>query len=228
MISILVPTRERINQLIKSIDTFYEKSSNIDNFEFILGVDNDDIETIDGIKNYISNNNYKNIKLIYFEKLGYSGLHLYFNELVRHSIGELFWTIADDCECRTENWDLILKKYETGFHYVQVYCPQGDVNITGIYNGFSLVPIVSKKWVELTGRIGLNSQTDLWMGAVVRNMTHNGYPNIIDHEYSIVIDMVLPSDISRHTGHLIDLPEIAKELHNDLLKIKAYVDSINK
>jgi len=139
MISIIFPTRSKINELEITLNSIIDNASDEANYEIILGVDNDDSETINFLNTFILNKN--NIKVVFFERLFYKNLHLYFNKLSEMSNGNLLWCLADDCKILSKDWDIYLKKYENEFNYVKVNLLESNWD-----SHFSLIPIIPKKW----------------------------------------------------------------------------------
>ena len=87
-ISVLLATRQRKEMLDKSIDSLMTNISNTDNVEIMLGIDNDDQETLD-----IQNEDFQNkmqddfnvdVQAVLFDRLGYKNLHEYMNAKCGH------------------------------------------------------------------------------------------------------------------------------------------------
>ena len=53
-ISILIPTRKRSEQLLKSLEKVVEQTDDLDNIEFLFAIDIDDQESIDTIRSFTS------------------------------------------------------------------------------------------------------------------------------------------------------------------------------
>jgi hypothetical protein len=166
MISLLIPTREKFENLKVCLDSFINLSKSLDNFEILLAMDNDDIETIKKIQTYITEKNVSNIFIIEGERMYYANFHKYMLRLFEKSKGNLLWLLADDVEVKTLGWDdTILKHFnDSDFLYAHVKILGHEV-----WN-FSLVPIIQRKWVEITERISENSQTDLWLGHIAEDL----------------------------------------------------------
>ena len=104
IVSILCPTRKRVPQLRKYLNSIISTVYDFSNVEVLLAVDNDDHETLYTLKEYQS---YPNIKYWTFERQGYQGLYNYTNFLASKAQGEFLQFGGDDNEHLSYNWDLI-------------------------------------------------------------------------------------------------------------------------
>ena len=72
--------------------------------------------------------------------------------------------MPDDCEVLTRDWDLEINKFINEMYIkVRLSCGYDTWD-------FSIIPIFSRKWMELTGRVSGNSQTDLWLGHIADDL----------------------------------------------------------
>ncbi len=172
IISILIPTRNRVNRLKKSLDALFKTCYNKHNFEILCGVDDDDFETINFLNNYIVN--YSNIKYFLFKNEGYKNIYKIHNHLATQSSGYFLFPYADDSEMLSYNWDLVIKEHNNKFlvlnplinslkHYVRNLDPNIPKYVWFAY------PIFPKKLVDVTGRISNNSAIDSWISELVYN-----------------------------------------------------------
>ena len=83
LVSFTLPTRKRIPQLTKALESIYSTCYSKDNFEILLAIDNDDLETIEFVKNFITNHH--NTKMFLFERQRYKGMHIYQNTLISNA-----------------------------------------------------------------------------------------------------------------------------------------------
>lgn len=207
MITILIPTRGRPSILQRSLKSIIDNASTIDNYEIILGIDNDDQNTIDTLKTFDFLKTVKH-KIVFFDPLGYKQLHIYFNILAQHSTGDLLWVFPDDYEILTKDWDILLLQDKN-----ELYIYPYDVNNNNW--SFSLSPIISKKWYEITGRITNNSQTDLWVGHIAEDL------NIIKKS-SVKTQFFLSPDGGQHDSHNFYTRD-KEEWEKDKAKITEYI-----
>lgn len=159
IVSILCPTRKRVPQLRKYLNSIISTVYDFSNVEVLLAVDNDDHETLYTLKEYQS---YPNIKYWTFERQGYQGLYNYTNFLASKAQGEFLQFGGDDNEHLSYNWDLIVKEYSNRFAIINPLTPSHSHYCRQDFNGL-LFPFVPKKWIEIVGRLGNNTALDSWV-----------------------------------------------------------------
>lgn len=179
-ISIIYPTRNRYNLFVKSTNSLIEKCSDLNNLEILLGMDNDDIETVKLTEEYIKDKPY--IKLFMFDRQYYKNLHVYVNYLSDKATGEYMILWNDDCYMESNNYDIIMDKYYDKFVIVNPLV-SNDTKYTREFNG-TLFPIIPKRWVEITGRWSNNGANDSWVQEIARplNIMVNDDDIIIFHD----------------------------------------------
>ena len=142
-ISVLVPTRKRINYLKDMLSSYKETVKNSDQSELIFRCDNDDIESI----YFLSS---KNCRIIIGQRLeGYKSLPVFFNEMSKIAGGDLLICGNDDMLFKTNNWPQLIideaNKYPDGIFNIGVS--------TGLNDDKFPFSIVSKKLVDAMGLI---------------------------------------------------------------------------
>lgn len=145
-VSILMPTRSRSEAAIKSIRSLVENCEDIDNFEVLLAVDNDDFESTKRIVDSFDNK--VNMRIYSFDRLGYKGLHKYYNALALAASGSSLLLWNDDTIMVSQNWD---KEIISNHNTFCVLSPKVQ-NMEGywLHQGV-LFPIIPKRWIEITG-----------------------------------------------------------------------------
>jgi hypothetical protein len=112
-ISILVPTRERMNNRLTLLFSILTTVSDINNINVYYGVDKDDptLETIKKVASAIPC-----LKVIEIENNGqFLGLGKLWNILVKNSTEEIISMIGDDMVFKTKDWDLkIIEEFING------------------------------------------------------------------------------------------------------------------
>ena len=103
-ISLLCPSRERLNKFITFTSSVFATTNNINNIEIILGVDEDDPKFYE-YKRIANNLNF--IKFIIlpeglFKEEGLSGL---WNYMVEKTDGDILAMVGDDMIFKTNDWD---------------------------------------------------------------------------------------------------------------------------
>lgn len=209
MISLLMPTRGRFDFAHKALCSIINSAENKNSYEVIFGIDDDDIETGKLINNFCKQNNI-NYKIIIFKRLNYKNFHIYVYELSKYAKGDLLWcAYPDDMQILTKNWDSILlnKYYDALYLKVELTCGFNKWK-------YSIVPIIHKKWIETTGRVSCNSQTDVWMGTIAEQL------EIVTNVKEILCNIFHPPNAKQHNAQDIELPHIKKEWYIDKDKIK--------
>ena len=226
-VSILLPTRKRFNMFIKSVNTLFENCNNINNFEILIAMDTDDIETIEQIKEFISDK--LNMKLFIFERQYYRGLHNYYNNLSNESTGTSLLLWNDDALMKSKDWDLEILKYHKTFC---VLSPMVDTMEKYWRTQGVLFPIIPKKWFDLTGSWSAVPACDSWIDVTSKRLglLVNVETIIISHDRNDVTgnnnDITYQEgrqELSYSTFHTPQ-PEIM-ELHYQILS--TYLKEIN-
>jgi hypothetical protein len=218
MISTSTPARGRVPFLQRMLTSIISNAHDFSNFEILFAIDNDDLDTAKEIELFLEGKGV-NYKIIYFERLFYKNIHKYMWGLFEHAKGDYMWLFPDDLEIQTPNWDLILSKYKNEM-YLQPRLPC-------FYDAwkFSIVPIVSRKWFEITGRVAENSQYDVWLGGIAERL------GIVTRVEELLCCLFNASDGTQHNTHDLDKPDIKLEWKKDedmLREYLAHVKNENK
>ena len=161
-ISVLLPTRGRQEVLKHSITTLIEKASNPSDIEILFGVDEDDHEVLEYIRNDLMplfDEHKVEARASIFKPLGYENLHVYVNTLAGAATGEWLFFWNDDCVMVTEGWDDVIKEYDGQF---KLLGPKD--NHEG--HPYAILPIVPKDWFILMGHLSQNAQNDAWLSHI--------------------------------------------------------------
>ena len=180
-ISFLIPTRSRVKSLDTTIESIKKNAFNINNIEIILGVDNDDKETIESYKkNYYLD---LNVKLFLLErKKGYTDHAWRFLEMIKVCSGDIFITFADDLVIKTIHWDKILLEKFNLFpkdNLFILFTAHNQIN-----SDWPLIQITTKEWVNITKKFSncFEADTELMIiGSLLKrlykikeiNISHN-------------------------------------------------------
>ena len=152
-ISILLPTRKRVSQLKKSMDSLLSNAKNPDKIQPLFGVDDDDIETLE----FLKTTNYQNQSVLKFKRLGYQNLHMYNNSLCAYAQGTWVMFFNDDAIMNTKHWDEIIEA-EKNFNVLRVKEQTG--------HPYSIFPIFPWDWFRLLDHISLHGQNDAWISEI--------------------------------------------------------------
>jgi hypothetical protein len=218
-VSVMCPTRKRVEGCISSCDGLLEHAHTPDLVEILLIFDEDDTDSYDKIKEYYKDK--ENVKLFISERYGYKYLHKYYNFLAKEADGKWLFVWNDDAVIGTSNWDLIPVSYGNEFRLIS--CAEDR-------NGESLFPLFPKKWADLAGRVSNNCSTDSWVEFIARDLG------------------IFVKDFRLHINHLQGTPQFndetvservydrerfhsqeqRQERYVDLQKIKEYLDGSKK
>jgi hypothetical protein len=156
-ISILLPTRKRVDLLQKSLTSIFSLANpEINNFEVIVKVDLDDFETLDYIKTWdpqIENLHF----LISSRRKGYLSLIDFYEDMVDLAKGKYIQAFNDDAIILTPNWNSILESKLTDFKF---YYPK----VNGYKEALYCIP---KELYHLWGHVAPHNQSDghlNWVG----------------------------------------------------------------
>ena len=152
-ISILLPTRKRVNQLKKSVASLLDNAKNPDKIQPLFGVDDDDTETLE----YLKKANYKNQSVLKFKRMGYENLHMYNNSLCAYAQGTWVMFFNDDAIMNTKHWDEVIES-EKNFNVLRVKEQTG--------HPYSIFPIFPWDWFRLLDHISLHGQNDAWISEI--------------------------------------------------------------
>jgi len=177
-ISILLPTRGRPKPLEQCLHTLFDQAKDPSRIEVMLAFDNDDAENIayfvKVIQPYLDDLGVE-YSAIQFERLGYTRLNEYLNELAQHSQGSWLFFWNDDAVMKTQDWDQVIRDNAQEFYLLRAE--------TNHEHPYAIFPILPKKWVELTGHLSPHQINDAWTSQVawmldiVKNI-----PVMIHHE----------------------------------------------
>lgn len=210
-ISIILPTRKRVEKLN---DTLYSIMSlaNPDNvnFEVIIKVDFDDIETIDYIKNW--DNQFENITFIINSRRGgWLNMIDYIENMIDISKGKWILNINDDMLFKTKNWNSILSNYLKEF---KIYF----INTNGYRQSF---PIYPKKIKEILGHISPHNQIDTYLYTL---SLHTGTEAYIEDVF-LEHDLELRDETHGDKAEVVDRNFMTRNYHFNSLE---FIADINK
>ena len=106
-ISVILPTRGRTEVLKTSLMTLLDNVKEPNEVEIILGMDEDDTEVIEYVKETLGpilQEKGVETKANIFKPLGYENLHQYVNTLAGNASGDWIFFWNDDCLMQTKDW----------------------------------------------------------------------------------------------------------------------------
>ena len=153
-VSILLPTRKRVPLLKKCVESLLDNASDPTKIQLLFGVDDDDPETIDYLKDF----KHPARSVIKFQRQGYENLHLYNNSLASYAQGLWIMFFNDDAIMKTKNWDLEINKFDGQFKLLKVREQTG--------HPYSIFPIMPYDWFRCLDHISLHGQNDAWVSEI--------------------------------------------------------------
>jgi len=160
--SILIPTRKRTKLLHRAINSILDTKSSETTIEFVLGIDDDDIDTQEYLREVLVKElQEKNIVLRAYisPRAGYNKLHTYFNNLGFHSMGRWMLLCSDDSLMLDKNWDLEIKKWDGQFKLLRFKENHND-------HPYALFPCLPRDWIMLFEKFSEATQIDGWISQI--------------------------------------------------------------
>ncbi len=176
-ISILLPTRKRVDAVIKSVGSLLSTAHDPASIEILVAYDDDDQDS----REFFSTTWYPFLEQVgtqsqvyETERFGYLRLYKYVNFLGEKAQGDwiMFWN--DDALMLTEHWDLHITRQEGFWGLLRMPCVTMD-------HPFALFPIIPKQWIDFFGRISPVNHSDWWIYNVTAPL--NLVRNIAVHVY---------------------------------------------
>ena len=160
-LSVLLPTRGRGELSFKSLKTLWDNAETNDGIEYLIAVDDDDLESVEYYdKTIVPYTKEQGIDLRVWsvKRLGYKKLNEYLNFLGNKSNGHyiMFWN--DDAIMKTESWDKEIDQYRDKFRVLRM--PDQS------QHPYSLFPIFPRKWMSLLGTISPQAMSDAWISQI--------------------------------------------------------------
>lgn len=155
-ISLLCPSRERLNKFLTFTCSVFSTCKDIKNIEIVLGVDEDD-PNLSSYKRIANNLNFIDFQIMpkgLFKEEGLSGL---WNLMVNRCSGNILAMVGDDMIFQTKDWDeKIIKTFESKTDNMwMVHCNDGMRGPNNKYAGVAPLAVnsfVHRDYVNLVGR----------------------------------------------------------------------------
>ncbi len=164
VISIILPTRGRTNGALQnSLKSLLDNATTPQRIEIMLGVDNDDKETMAWVNDKASDFVKQwgcACKAKVFEPLGYEQLNVYVNLLAHSSTGNWLFLWNDDALMQTKGWDDVVSSYDGQF---KCLAPKDNHD-----HPFAIFPLIPADWFTLTDAWSINAQNDTWVSVIAR------------------------------------------------------------
>lgn len=159
LISVLLPTRARVDLVQRSVRSLLETATDPSNIEILVAYDSDDTTSQDYFNS--SNwqefiNNYKsNAQAFETESWGYSALNKYYNFLGKQSHGQWLLIWNDDALMKSPGWDDHIANNQDFMGMLHMTCENYRPK-------FALFPLINRAWLDVFGYVGENP-VDSWI-----------------------------------------------------------------
>lgn len=157
-ITILLPTRKRVNTLKKSIESLIKTSKHPNRLQFLFAVDDDDVDTI----NFLKITSYPNQGVLTFKPMGYENIHKYNNTLALYAHGKWLMFFNDDALMTTQHWDAKIMDRGSNFRVLRVREQTS--------HPYAIFPIFLRDWFILLDHISLHGQNDAWISEIAYSL----------------------------------------------------------
>ena len=229
-LSVLLPTRGRGELSFKSLKTLWDNAETNDGIEYLIAVDDDDLESVEYYdKTIVPYTKQQGIDLRVWsvKRLGYKKLNEYLNFLGNKSNGHyiMFWN--DDAIMKTESWDKEIDQYRDKFRVLRM--PDQS------QHPYSLFPIVPRKWMSLLGTISPQAMSDAWISqiAYLCNIMVNIPVSVIHDRFDLTgnnNDETYrnrpQTDVNREDPMDLNSKQMVLKRYTDCAKIMWYLDEI--
>jgi len=161
-ISILMATRGRPELAFKSLKSMIDLAHNVDEIEFCVAIDNDDIKSMDYFKEtvipWFEGKEY-DILVMSFDRLGYAKLNEYMRTLAENSKGAWLIVWNDDALMESQDWDKEIVSYTGKFKLLAFKDNHNQ-------HPYSIFPILPRDWFVLFGQISPQQANDAWVSQI--------------------------------------------------------------
>lgn len=160
LVSVLLPTRNRIPLVKRTVQSLLTNSANPDQIEIMVAYDEDDVasqeyfnstEWTDLINSFKSHS-----QVCHCPCWGYSGLNHYYTTMAKQSNGHWLMIWNDDAVMLTPNWDQHLAAE-------QDYVGLLHMTTENFKKTLTLFPLIPRVWIDLFGSISLHQLNDSWI-----------------------------------------------------------------
>ena len=210
LVSVLVPSRGRVEQLKKSLESLLATCDLAlgKQLEIIIRIDNDDRET----ENFLLSHPQLFTTMIHgHREKGRADLHHMYNEMCRLARGRFFFMWSDDATMLTPGWDLEIAQHDDG----KLCYLRSSVDDSRGRDQF-LFPIVHRSYYDVLGHFSRSSHNDMYVFSALKS-----WPNVFRNTDIVINQRVLSANAEVHAAAnaLWDGDEIQAGLQEDVRRI---------
>lgn len=240
--TLFLNSRGREGQLNRFIESV-EKTACVPNYiEMIITVDNDDIGSVNFVKNLQLRKSLLNFKPIIGDRP--KSLCASYNNMARQARGKYLFVMNDDVEIQTKNWDKIAWdkieefKKKNNFQDDIIYGMTSDTSIDKpAGKTYASFPIISKKAVDVLGFfmyeefVGLGGDSSIIKIYEQVNRIVDMQEIVVDHVYHNTIFKVMAPDQTAHemraNSHQNNIDPFAFDVSKDVANLQHYINNTN-
>jgi len=164
LVSIIIPSRNRFDRLLKTLNSIIEKTNIIERVEVLLRFDYDDYSSIERIKELPFDK--IDLQIIIGDKFrGHMDSHIFVNEMCLLSRGDFIFNFNDDSFIETQDWDKLLCRYSG-----QVIVLKPSTSDDAEAAKLNTFPIISREIFEILEHFSLNAHLDTWIQYISRGL----------------------------------------------------------
>lgn len=218
-VAVLLPTRGRATSLELAIKSLVELAQQAEDIQIVMGFDNDDDIGYSffeqEIKPWLECNNVS-YTAIGFDRLGYQGLNLYYNELARHTDSDWLFVWNDDSIMHTNGWDTKITQCTGQFKLLKVHTHRD--------HPYSIFPIWPRSWYELFGHVSRHQMIDAELSQIAYMLD---LIKIIDVDVTHDrVDLTGSNKDATHNEKIVfeGNPIDARDFHNTAVTLQRHAD----
>lgn len=202
MISILLPSRNRPENIERLWNSVKDTADNLDDIEMVVAIDNDDPQAEK--YNMIG----QNIKFIVMER---TVLSIYWNKCYEAAQGPIFMHCGDDIIFRTKGWDTAVKQAFAQYPDNVVFVHGDDGGGNG--SNFGTHGFIHRDWAEKVGYFVppyfSSDYNDTWLNDVSNILGRRHYVDILtEHMHPAFgkgpMDITHEERLTRHRNDGVD------------------------
>jgi hypothetical protein len=211
LVSVLLPTRGRAAGLVQAVRSLYERADDEGCLEFLLKVDDDDVETVRvarGLAEQFPGSRF--VVVVSPRGRGYADLHLWLSNLAQRAAGDWLLVFNDDARMVSPGWDTHVKNMVVRTPWVGI----DEVCYLWTVHDESGLPtsqlyLLRRSTYALLGRVGvhcMDSYMRLVMDTVLPRVVADvriahdspgGQDEVLRNEYILYDDLRHGSDVRR-------------------------------
>ena len=217
MISILCPTRKRLAEFNRMLQSIHDTAARAMAIEVVGYLDEDDETNYEQLAKYVPGlgkfNGAIRLTLIRGKRIVLSNM---WNKCAAAASGDIFMQGNDDIVFRTKAWDVLVEKEfaKVPDRILMVHGNDGSGGASGEKGIFAVHPFVSRKWYEVLGYVTApyfaSDFGDTWINHIANAIDRRRYvPIVIEHMHywwgKMPLDGNTEDRLKRHSDDNVEL-----------------------